>query len=83
MGTATRDEDFNEKTDAWLAVKGYDPFRIQIKSRAVTKKEQNKFFREGIILIGIPPEDKLETIQDNTLKQIRKYLRINNREPNF
>ncbi len=73
---ATLHEDLHEKTDAWIDIKGYDPFRIQIKSRMTKKKEHHEFRIEGIILVSVLLADRYDEIRENTLEEIRVYLRI-------
>ncbi len=80
---ATLHEDHYEKTDAWVEIKGYEPFRIQIKARHVKKIEQHEFRCNGIILVGVHPENKYEKIREDTLKQIRYLLNTERKKITF
>ena len=76
-------EDHNEKTDAWLEIRGYPPFRIQIKAYWTTKNEQHEFRRKGIVLVSVLPAYKHETIREQTLERIRMYLRTEGKKVTF
>lgn len=71
---ATQHEDHFEKTDAVITDIEGKIIRIQIKSCKKLQQELViKFFKKGIVIMTINPNDKLKAVRNKTLEAIKRF----------